>query len=203
MLQVGLTGGIACGKTTVSELFAKHGAPVIDADILAREVVVPGSEGLSRIVATFGDEVLASDGTLDRGAMRQLIFSNQQAKYRLEGILHPLIRKRMSKLVEQLAGQDFAYCIKAIPLLLETNQQDSVDRILVIDCDEDTQVRRIVSRDSCTESDARKIISSQISRSQRLSSADDTVINNAGWKQLEDQVEQLHQFYTRQALADR
>ena len=106
-------------------------------------------------------------------------------------------------MVEQLLGRDVAYCIKAIPLLLETNQQDRVDRILVIDCDEDTQVRRIVSRDNCTESDARKIISSQISRSQRLCSADDTVVNNAGWKQLENQIEHLHRFYTRQGLADR
>jgi len=203
MLQVGLTGGIACGKTTVSNLFSKRGTPVIDADILAREVVVPGSRGFSKILEIFGDKALTPDGTLDRRAMRQLIFSNQEAKNRLEAILHPLIRERMLNTVDQLLNQDVAYCIKAIPLLLETKQQDSVDRILVIDCDEDTQVSRIVSRDNCTESDARKIISSQISRSQRLNSADDIVVNNTSRKQLDKQIEQLHQYYTQQGLADR
>ena len=203
MLLVGLTGGIACGKTTVSNLFSRCGAPVIDADVLSRELVLPGSEGLSEIVAAFGDKVLAVDGTLNRDAMRKLIFSDREAKRRLESILHPRIRERMSTIEEQLRDQNTPYCIEVIPLLFESGQQDKFDRILVIDCDEETQVSRIVLRDKCAPADARKIIKAQISRGERTNRADNTIVNDTDLQQLEKQVVQLHRFYTQQSQANR
>ncbi len=202
MLLIGLTGGIACGKTTVSNLFSRYGTPIIDADILSRELVSPGSEGLSEIVAFFGDKVLTANGTLDRNLMRQLIFSDREAKYQLETILHPRIRERMSATENQLRKRNVPYCIEVIPLLFESGQQDKFDRILVIDCDEETQVSRIVSRDKCSPADARNIIKAQVSRCERTKRADDTIVNGTDLGQLEKQVAHLHQFYTQQGLAD-
>ncbi len=195
MLRVGLTGGIACGKTTVSTLFGQYGAPIVDADVLAREAVLPGSAGLAEIVDRFGTGVLTAQGALDRLAMRQLIFSDHQAKQYLENILHPRIRQQMARAIQQFKSNGYAYCISVIPLLFETSQQDTVDRVLVIDCEEAVQIARIMARDASTREEAEQILAVQIPRAQRMALADDLIENNQGPDQLEQRVADLHNLY--------
>lgn len=196
MLQVGLTGGIACGKTTVSKLFGECGAAIVDADVLAHEVVRPGSAGLAEVVSHFGSNILTPEGTLDRAAMRQLIFSDKHTKQPLESILHPRIHKAMASAVQQFQSQGYPYCIKVIPLLFETNQQHTNDRILVIDCQARIQIQRIIARDAATQAAAGKILASQIPRAQRIAQADDLIINNGEYNLLKQQVEKLHALYS-------
>ena len=195
MLLIGLTGGIGCGKTAVAELFAEQGVPVIDADQVAREVVAPGEAALKELCRHFGDDVLLADGRLDRGRLREIVFHDQQARLELEAILHPRIRKQMQ---QQLADLVAPYAILAIPLLLETGQQELVDRILVVDCPPDQQIRRVCTRDGGSPSQARGI---QCSRQDRLSAADDIIDNAGPQTQLRPQVLQLHRKYLALAAA--
>lgn len=196
MLRIGLTGGIASGKSTVSRTFADLGVPVIDADEVAREVVAPGTPGLQSVVRRFGEQVLDSTGALNRGALRAVIFQDPQARRDLEAILHPRIRARMDDLADAAVGP---YVVMAIPLLVEGGPSDRVgdrvDRILVVDTDESAQIQRVVSRDHVDEAQARAILAAQASRAQRLKVADDVLENRGSVAQLRQAVEKLHERY--------
>lgn len=197
-LRIGLTGGIASGKSTVAELFARRGVPVLDTDLLAREVVRPGSEGLRRVVAEFGRDVLESDGSLDRRRMRERVFADDAARVRLEAILHPLI---LAALAEASAAAGGPYQIHVIPLLVETGRRLEVDRVLVVDCDEEVQLARLLARDAEDETSARRIIAAQARREQRLDMADDVVVNEEDRAALEQWVDDLDRFYRAMAVS--
>lgn len=191
-LRIGLTGGIASGKSTVSDLFADLGATIVDTDIIAREVVAPGEPALDEISATFGPDLLNKDGTLDRAAMRQLIFADTEARQRLEAILHPRIQAEAVRQADAATG---AYTIIAVPLLLDSPLRAHLDRILVVDCDETTQIERLMDRDAESEAQARRILAAQASREERLAIADDVIENNSTIEALAKQVSQLHDRY--------
>lgn len=196
MLKIGLTGGIGTGKTTVSGLFARLGVPVIDMDVIARQVVEPGSPALAEITETFGPDVLNPDGSLNRQRLRQRIFESDADRRKLEAILHPRIRSETERQLSQL---DAPYCLVVIPLLAETGQQSLVDRILVVDAPESLQLERLVARDHISRAEARKILESQARRETRLQIADDVIRNDGDLASLEEQVRQLHDRYTRLA----
>ncbi|OGT22030.1 MAG: dephospho-CoA kinase [Gammaproteobacteria bacterium RBG_16_57_12] len=198
MLLIGLTGGIGTGKSTVCGLFAERGVPVIDADLVAREVVEPGTTGLRQLIAAFGDEILDEHGRLDRRAMRQRIFVDQAQRRRLEIILHPLIREEILRRIHQIEAP---YCILCIPLLLETGRQYPVQRVLVIDAPDELRLQRIQERDGIDRHQAQAIINSQIDRATRLRAADDLITNNGELEHLRRQVENLHQYYLEIAAA--
>lgn len=192
MLVIGLTGGIGSGKSAAAARFAAHGAPVIDADVVAREVVEPGSPGLKQVVASFGQEMLDRNGRLDRNRLRQSIFADREKRQRLEDILHPIIRAEMIRRVEAL---DAPYCILVVPLLLETDFKVLVDRILVVDAPEPLQITRVMQRNHLPETEIRSIIQTQLSREQRLAAADDILTNDADLENLHQQIDTLHQRY--------
>jgi dephospho-CoA kinase len=191
-LRIGLTGGIASGKTTVAERFAELGATVIDADEAARAVVAPGQPGLAAVVARFGAGVLAANGDLNRRALRELVFSDPALRRELEGLLHPLIRTAMEQRAAAAGGP---YLVMAIPLLVEGGERAKVDRILVVDIDADTQLERVMRRDSCSAEQARSIIAAQASRATRLQAADDVIVNSGTILELRSAVDELHQRY--------
>ena len=197
-LRIGLTGGIASGKSTVADMFAGMGIPVIDTDVIAREVVNPGEPALAEIREAFGAGVIAADGTLDRGAMRAIVFGDDGARRRLEGILHPRIRK---KTVEQADAADGAYQVIVVPLLVDSSLREFVDRIVVVDCDERTQVARLLERDTESEQQARRILAAQSTRAERLAIADDVISNDGDLEGTRQQVEALHRRYLREAAA--
>ena len=191
-LWVGLTGGIASGKSTVADLFAELGATIIDTDVIAREVVMPGEPALDEVREAFGDTVFDAEGALDRTALRALIFADDGARRKLEEILHPRIQQATLKQT-QLAGG--VYQIIVVPLLAESPLKSYVDRILVVDCDEDTQIRRLLARDAETEEQARRILAAQSSREERLAIADDVINNDGDLADTSDQVAALHEIY--------
>jgi dephospho-CoA kinase len=199
-LRIGLTGGIASGKTTVAQRFMELGVPIIDADAAARAVVAPGKPGLAAVSARFGPRVVAENGELDRGALRDLIFKDPVSRRDLEAILHPLIRADMEQNARQAVGP---YVVMAIPLLVEGGSRDRVDRILVVDVDEAVQLQRVMARDGSTEEQARAILASQASRSARLAAADDVLLNTGTVADLRQAVDQLHERYLRVAEAQR
>ena len=199
-LRIGLTGGIASGKSTVAQRFTDLRVPVIDADVAARAVVASGTPGLVRVIERFGPGVLAQNGELDRRALRDLIFSNPGARRDLESILHPLIRADMERSADQTVGP---YVVMAIPLLIEGGPSDRVDRILVVDVDEAVQLRRVMERDGCTAEQARAILASQASRSARLAAADDVLQNAGTVTDLRQAVDHLHERYLRLAEIQR
>jgi dephospho-CoA kinase len=173
---VGLTGGIGSGKTTVSDMFAELGVDVIDADIVARQVVAPNSEALAKIVEHFGQDILQKNGELNRSALRSKIFSNESEKQWLNALLHPLIRQNILNELSLALGD---YCILSAPLLLENNLQALVNRVLVIDVSVETQLSRTCQRDSSNQQEVNAIINSQISREKRLTFADDIIKNES------------------------
>ena len=197
---VGLTGGIGSGKSTIAELFAELGVPVIDADLVARQVVEKGSPLLAEIAAHFGPEILLKDGTLNRAALREKIFANEMQKHWLNQLLHPAIRHEM---LRQLAAQQAPYCIFMVPLLIENNLTALCQRILVIDVLEHTQVERAGQRDNNQVEQIKRIMQSQVSRQERLKYADDVINNNedliAGLPQLKQKVLDLHHLYLQLA----
>jgi dephospho-CoA kinase len=199
-LRIGLTGGIASGKSTVAQRFVELGVPVIDADAAAREVVAPGKPGLAAVSERFGPRVLAENGELDRRALRDLIFKNPGSRRDLEAILHPLIRADMEESAEAAIGP---YVVMAIPLLVEGGSHDRVDRILVIDVDEMDQLKRVIARDGCTPEQAQAILASQASRSARLAVADDVLLNTGTVTDLRQAVDQLHTRYLQLAEVQR
>jgi dephospho-CoA kinase len=200
LLRIGLTGGIASGKSTVARRFMELGVPVIDADAAARAVVAPGKQGLAAVSERFGPRVVAENGELDRRALRDLIFKDPGSRRDLEAILHPLIRADMEQSADLAAGP---YVVMAIPLLVEAGSRDRVDRILVVDVDEVVQLQRVMARDGCTEEQARAILASQASRSERLAAADDVLPNTGTVTDLRQAVDQLHERYLRVAEAQR
>jgi dephospho-CoA kinase len=191
-LRIGLTGGIASGKSTVAQRFKELGVPVIDADEAARAVVAPGEPGLAEVVRRFGSGVLAENGELDRRSLRRLIFKDPGSRRDLEGILHPLIRARMDQCASAAAG---AYIVLAIPLLIESGSLDRVDRILVIDVDEAVQLQRVMDRDGGPLEQAQAILASQASRTARLAAADDVLLNDGTVADLRLAVDRLHARY--------
>ncbi|MCE0493380.1 dephospho-CoA kinase [Vibrio salinus] len=192
-LIIGLTGGIASGKTTVANLFNKHfGIEIIDADIIARQVVEPGTEGLSAIIRRYGETMLNSTGNLNRKKLREVVFSDPAEKEWLNNLLHPMIKREIT---HDLNNMTSPYCLLVIPLLVENNWQSLCDRILVVDVSENTQIERTVSRDQVSQKQAEKILSAQASRDQRLAIADDIIENNLTCEQLLPQVTQLHKKY--------
>jgi dephospho-CoA kinase len=195
-LRIGLTGGIASGKSMVAQRFTDLRVPVIDADVAARVVVAPGTPGLAGVIERFGPGVLAQNGELDRRALRDLIFSNPGARRDLESILHPLIRADMERSADQAVGP---YVVMAIPLLIEGGPSDRVDRILVVDVDEAVQLQRVMERDGCTAEQARAILASQASRSARLAAANDVLQNTGTVTDLRQAVDHLHERYLRLA----
>lgn len=196
-LRIGLTGGIASGKSTVAELFADLGVAVIDTDVIAREVVQPGQPALIEIRRFFGDSVFKDDGTLDRSALRQLIFSDDAARAQLEAILHPLIQEETIQRVNAASG---SYVVIVVPLLADSPLREHIDRVLVVDCDEATQIERLLTRDAETEDQARRILAAQASREQRLQIADDVIHNNSTIEAISTQLSAFHDRYV--ALAN-
>jgi dephospho-CoA kinase len=189
---VGLTGGIGSGKTAVSDRFAKHGIKVVDADVISREVVEPGSTALNEIAAHFGQGILLPDGTLDRAQLRQKIFHSAEEKQWLEQLLHPLIA---TETLRQLDAADGPYVIYVSPLLVEGGQKAICDRLLVVDVSEATQLQRTMQRDNNDEAQVKRIIASQASREERLAQADDVIENSAGLAELLQQADALHSRY--------
>lgn len=192
MLKIGLTGGIGSGKTTVAKLFEALGVPVIDADQIARTLVEPGKPALDAIEKAFGPDIIDPRGHLDRAALRDRVFTHRDEKKRLESILHPLVYAEIQNRLNLLNAP---YAILSIPLLLETNMQNLVDRILVIDCPIEMQIKRVERRDRLSERAVRTIIDSQASRQQRLSVADDIIDNSGETGELAVQIKKLHNLY--------
>lgn len=175
-LRIGLTGGIASGKSTVADLLAAHGAMVIDADRLAREVVEPGTEGLAAIAARFGHGVLRADGSLDRAALGRLVFADPAERRELEAIVHPAVRARASELAA--AAPPDSVVVLMIPLLVETGQADAFDLVLVVDVDPELQLARLLARDGLNEVEALARVRAQADRETRLAAADVVIANN-------------------------
>jgi dephospho-CoA kinase len=192
MLKVGLTGGIGCGKSTVSNLFSEFGIPIIDADEISRQLVKLNQPALKHIKNTFGDEILLENGELNRVILKAKIFSNPTQKQRLEAILHPRIFQEISN---QLALLSTHYCILSIPLLFETYSESMVDRILVVDCDSKTQIERVQRRDNLSIERIQKIMASQVSAEFRRANAHDILDNTKNSAALAEQVKKLHNFY--------
>lgn len=191
-LVVALTGGIAAGKTQVSTRFEARGVPVIDTDVLAREVVAPGTEGLAAVRATFGEAVINTDGTLDRAALSQRVFSDSEARQQLEAITHPRIR---AKVLAALQDINAPYAVVVIPLLAETGWQDLADRILVVDAPTSLQRARLMNRASIDADQAARRLASQASREQRLAMADDVIENSTTPEALDAAVTALDRKY--------
>jgi len=192
MLVIGLTGGIGCGKSTVTELFEKRNIPVIDADEIAHNIVQPGQHALTLIRKKFGERILNNNGSLNRDKLRDIVFQNPDAKKTLEKILHPIIFSNMHK---QLQGMQSPYGILSIPLLFETNHQHEVDRVLVIDCPEIMQIERVKKRNQFDSKLIQSIMESQCSRAARLQQADDIIENNGSLQSLDEAVQKVHEFY--------
>ena len=188
-----LTGGIAAGKTAVSDLFAGRDVPVIDTDQIAHEIVEPGQPALKQIAEAFGPEFLGADGRLDRRRMRNAIFSNPQHKARLEGILHPAI---VAEADRRIAQTEAPWCILVVPLLTETSLLPSIDRVLVVDVEESVQIERVMARDKISQQQAQSILAAQTSRRQRLALADDILDNSGSLEQLKTAVNELQRKYT-------
>ena len=193
MLTVALSGGIASGKTAVSDIFQSLGVPVIDADLLSRQAVEPGSAGLTLIRQRFGDEVISPDGSLNRSQLREVVFSDKTARADLESIVHPEVRRLTDLRLEQHRAENVAYCLVVIPLLLETGQQDKYDHIIIVDVSTDTQIHRVMQRDDSSEAHARQILKSQANREQRLAIADSVIDNSGSIEALQPQVQAIHQ----------
>ena len=192
MLKIGLTGGIGSGKSTVAKLFVDFYTPIIDADIIARQLVKQGKPALIAIASHFGDKILMPSGDLHRKRLREIIFTDPEQKKNLEAILHPLVYSEIESQIEQLASP---YTIICIPLLIETNMEHFVDRILVIDCPVEVQVNRVKNRDQLSDAQISSIIASQATREQRLLAADDIIDNSNGTQALAEQVKTLHNLY--------
>lgn len=198
MFVVGLTGGIGSGKSTVADLFAELGVPVIDTDLIARQLTAPDGEALKEIRDTFPDAVMRADGTLDRAALRRIVFSDVAARKQLEGILHPRIRREVEQRLTLLHSP---YAMIVIPLLVETNgYRDLLNRVLVVDCTEAQQIERTMARSKLSREEVVAILEAQVSREQRLAVANDLLSNMATLETLRTEVSMLHQRYLNSAV---
>ncbi|MFM4667815.1 dephospho-CoA kinase [Aeromonas media] len=193
MYVVAITGGIGSGKTTVANQFAALGIEVVDADLIARDVVAPGTPTLAAITSHFGPEILTEQGLLDRRVLRERIFSDPAAKSWLNALLHPIIR---SEMLRQCAAVSSPYCLLVVPLLVENRLTELADRVLVIDVDEATQIERTCRRDGVSRAQAQAILASQASRSERLAMADDVLDNQSGATEtIRERILALHETY--------
>jgi len=190
---VALTGGIGSGKSTVAELFVEQGAALVDTDAIAHELTMAGGAAMPALIAEFGQEIVGQDGAMDRAAMRQRVFADPSARERLEGILHPLIRRISAERCQAAAAP---YVILAVPLLVESGAyRERCDRIVVVDCPEDLQIERVVARNGLSADEVRVIMAAQASRQQRLAAANDVVINDGARTKIQEQVRALHSKY--------
>ena len=194
--KIGLTGGIASGKTMVSDCFKKLGTQVIDADIISHEVTEPSGSAFEEILSEFGSEILDEKGLINRKKMRAIIFNDPSQKKILENIIHPKVRDEM---FQRINKSDDHYLIVSVPLLVETGMHQIMDRNLLVDCSEDTQIERLMHRDKITLNEARAILKNQASRSDRKKIADDLIVNenNVTLIELEDKVLELHKYYSK------
>jgi dephospho-CoA kinase len=197
MFSVGLTGGIASGKSTVSNLFSEHGVPVIDTDVISRQLLQPGEPAYRQVCERFGDEILGADGKIDRAALRRIVFSDPKQKKWLETMLHPLIYQRSHDAIVRHSAA--AYVLLVVPLLFETNFQSLVDRILVVDCPAEQQIIRLMKRDNIDEELARSMLAQQLSNEQRVARAHDIIDNRSDNADLRAQVDALHRAYQSMA----
>ena len=200
LFTVALTGGIGSGKSTVANAFAALGVEIIDADVIAREVVGPGTPALQAIVKRHGESILTAEGTLYRARLREIIFQQPQEKNWLNQLLHPLINARTQQLRAQASS---SYVLWVVPLLIENNLQRQADRVLVVDVDEAVQLQRTRQRDGVSLSQAQRILAAQVSREQRLACADDIIDNSGTPEQVLPRVAELHQRYLRLAATGR
>ena len=193
--KIGLTGGIASGKTTVSDYFEKIGAHVIDADVISHDVTKPDGSAFNEIISSFGSDILNEDGQIDRKKMRSMIFNDVSKKEMLEEIIHPKVRQEIFKAINQ---SNEHYLIISVPLLIETGMIQMMDRTLLVDCSETTQIERLMKRDEITLDEARSIMANQALRSDRQRFADDLIVNekNVTLIELEEQVFELHKRYS-------
>lgn len=197
-LVIGVTGGIGSGKSTVAEILQAQGAAVVDTDHIAHALTAPGGAAISAIAAEFGAEFITPQGAMDRVRMRQLVFSDNSAKSRLEQILHPLIRQQVEQQLQQAQG---CYTLLLVPLLVETGAyRQLLDRTLVVDLPETLQISRTMTRSGLSEAEVKAIMARQASRDERLQAADDIVSNDTDLKSLQQQLLTLHQRYV--ALAE-
>lgn len=196
ILRIGLTGGIGSGKSTVAKLFANKGAPIIDADVITRQLVEPGEAALNEISEILGKEFISQGGRLDRTQLREAIFNDESTRNRLEAILHPRVAKIVA---EQVVSLDLPYCIIVIPLLFEAAQEHLVDRVLVVDTTEASQVERVMARDHVNAEKVEQIMANQLNRKSRLSRADEVIANDGDKSGLEYQVNRLHECYLQMA----
>jgi len=202
--SVGLTGGVGSGKSSIAMMLSSHGAGIVDADTIAHQLTSRGGAAIGALRDSYGTEAIAVDGSLDRPRMRARVFSDPAARARLESLLHPMIRNTMRERAAELLERGSQYVVFVVPLLVETGSwHGSVDRVLLIDCSEATQIARVCARAGIDETMARKIIATQATRQQRLSAADDVLINEAPLDQLADRVERLHRVYLRSAAMKR
>lgn len=192
--RVALTGGIASGKSVVADMFADLGVPIVDTDLIAREVVAPGQPALEEIRQRFGDSMVTADGHLDRGAMRKRVFSDERARADLEALLHPRIAKETMR---QADAADGPYQVIVVPLLVGSKLRDIVDRVLVVDCSEETQISRLLARDQETVEQARRMLAAQSSRDERLAIADDVISNEGSLQETRARVRSLDRTYRR------
>jgi dephospho-CoA kinase len=193
MFAGGLTGGIGSGKSTVADLFAELGTPVIDTDVIARDLTAPGAETLEAIRVVFGETVMQADGTLDRAALRRRVFADSGARRQLEAILHPHIRQAVERTLATLTAP---YALIVIPLLVETSgYQNMLKRVLVVDCPENVQIARVVARNGLAQAEVKAILAAQAGRAERLAAADDIIVNTASLEALRAEVATLHQRY--------
>lgn len=194
--KIGLTGGIASGKTMVSDCFKKLGTQVIDADIISHEVTEPSGSAFEEILSEFGSEILDEKGLINRKKMRAIIFNDPSQKKILENIIHPKVRDEM---FQRINKSDDHYLIVSVPLLVETGMHQIMDRNLLVDCSEDTQIERLMHRDKITLNEARAILKNQASRSDRKKIADDLIVNenNVTLIELENEVIELHKYYSK------
>jgi dephospho-CoA kinase len=199
-LRIGLTGGVASGKSTVADAFARLGVPIVDTDRLAREVVEAGQPALATVVSEFGPGILGPDGRLDRRRLRALVFADSGRRRRLEAILHPAIRAAMAA---EVAAITAPYVVVAIPLLVESAQQSAFDRVLVVDCPPEIQLARLIERDRESTDGARAILAAQAGRDARLAAADDVLKNTGSLADLDAAVRDLHARYLALAAGSR
>ena len=192
MLKIGLTGGIGSGKSTISALFETEGIPVIDADRISHNLVLPGKSCFKKIISDFGSGMVQKDGSLDRAKLRKEVFANPNARTQLEAIMHPAVRAEM---LTQANAVIAPYCILAIPLIIETQQQNIVDRILVVDVPEELQIERVKKRSKLPADEIEAIINAQVSRQERLQHAHDVIDNDGDITSLKQQVIKLHTLY--------
>ena len=197
MFSVGLTGGIASGKTTVSDLFAEHSVPVIDTDIISRKLLSRDEQAYQQVRDHFGAQILQANGDIDRGALRRLVFADRQQKRWLETMLHPLIYQRSHQAIVKQTGA--IYVLVVVPLLFETNFQSLVDRILVVDCPAEQQIRRLMKRDSIDQDLAQSMLDQQLGNAERIARGHDVIHNREDQSDLQEQVDALHASYLQMA----